>query len=210
MISTGKRIKELRIEKRLTQKELGKQVNVSAQVISNWERGYTPNINHDDLIRLADALETSVNYLLCRTNDPSPLPPGSIPVTDWVRIPIYGEIRAGLPMLVQEEIIGWEYVPAEDVKGGEYFFLKVKGDSMINARIQEGDLVLVRRQDILENGQIGVVVVNGEATIKKFYRQGMNVVLQPANPAYAPIVARIQDVRIIGEVVEAKIKFNGR
>jgi repressor LexA len=113
-------------------------------------------------------------------------------------------------MLVQEDITGYEYVSAEDVRGGEYFFLKVKGDSMIGKRICEGDLVLVRKQPSLEDGQIGVFITEEGATIKTFHRQGNLAVLTPANAAYKPIVVLLKDLTIVGEVVEAKIKFNGR
>jgi repressor LexA len=113
-------------------------------------------------------------------------------------------------MLVQEDITGYEYVSVEDVRGGEYFFLKVKGDSMIGKRICEGDLVLVRKQPALEDGQIGVFITEEGATIKTFHRQGNLALLTPANSAYKPIVVLLKDLTIVGEVVEAKIKFNGR
>jgi len=207
-MSFGKRLRKAREAKGLTQKELANLLFLGESTISFYEADKRePKL--EILEKLANALDVSVDWLLGRTNDP-PIPVDAIPVTDWVRVPVYGEVRAGLPMLAREEIIGWEYVPAEDVKGGEYFYLRVKGDSMIGARIYPGDLVLVRRQDVLEDGQIGVVIVGEEATIKRIYRRGGEYILVAENPAYGPQVYPSRDVRIVGEVIEGKYKLNGR
>jgi len=208
------RIRKLRKQKGISVPKLAEMLNITPKHFYDLETG--KRRLHEDIIKkLAEIFNVSTDYLLGHINNPRASQQNAtlsdaIPVGDLVRVPVYGEIRAGQPMFVQEEIIGYEYVPAEDVKGGGYFFLQVKGDSMINARIHEDDLVLVRKQDTLENGQIGVVIVDGEATIKKYYRRGMMVVLKPENPSYEPIIAPVTDVRIVGEVVEAKIKFNGR
>lgn len=128
----------------------------------------------DTVSHLAAFFNTSVDYLLGRTNDPRPIDdfsriPGAFPVGKTVKLPVLGVIRAGTPILAVENIIGWEEVPEEDIKDGEYFFLKVTGDSMINEHIPDGSLVLVRKQDYAESGDIVVALVNGEeATVKKY------------------------------------------
>ena len=107
-------------------------------------------------------------------------------------LPILGIIPAGKPLLATENIEGYDYA---DVPNNENcFFLRIKGDSMINARIFDGDLVLVRQQSVADNGQVVVCIINDdEATLKRFYQQKDTVVLQPENPAYKPIVVSIKD-----------------
>lgn len=126
-------------------------------------------------------------------------------------VPVIGGISAGDPALAVEEIIDYEMVPERIVRGGDYFFLVVKGDSMTGARIFEGDRVLVRLQESLENGQIGVLLVNDdEATIKRFYQEGQQCILVAENPAYKPQIYPANEVRVIGEVIEVRFKLNGR
>jgi len=209
MKTFAQRLKQLREEKELSQRELAKLINIAHSTLGMYEIGERePDFN--TVSRLAAFFNTSVDYLLGRTDDPRPIEKiaEAWPVEKMVSVPVYGEVRAGDLMFAQEEILGYEFLPAEDVQGGEYFFLKVKGDSMINARICEGDFVLVRKQPVLENGKIGVVLIGEEATIKRFYKQGDLAILKPENPAYEPIVVPLRDVVIIGEIVEAKIKFS--
>lgn len=131
--------------------------------------------------------------------------PGKI--TNIKKLPILGIIRAGKPLFAEQNVIGYEFVDAESIKGGEFFFLKVTGDSMIGSRIQEGDLVLVRRQAEVENGEIAIVMVNSEdATLKRVYKQDNQIVLQADNPNYPPKVYKDRDVRIVGKVVKVEFK----
>lgn len=206
----ARRLRQLREEKGLSQVELGKLFNLSKQAISSYETGgSTPN--PETLRQMAKFFGVSLDYLVGGASSDSSLPPGAFISDRLTRVPIYGEVRAGYPMLAQEEIIGYEYEPVEDIRGGEYFYLRVKGDSMTGARIYPGDLVLVRRQDVLDNGQIGVVMVQGEeATIKRVYRRNNQYILVAANPIYEPQVYSIRDVKIVGEVIEGKYKLNGR
>ena len=120
-------------------------------------------------------------------------------------LPILGTIRAGLPMAAEEEILGWG--PAAGADPAEHFYLRVTGDSMVNAGIRPGDLVLLRRQDTAENGQIVACLVDGEdATLKRFRRQRDMVLLQPENPAYEPKLIPLREfetgaARIVGVAV---------
>jgi repressor LexA len=120
-------------------------------------------------------------------------------------VPILGRIAAGAPLLSEENREGalpldpgWVGGRGEDVFG-----LRVRGESMINAHIVEGDVVLVRRQDHAQSGDIVVALVDGEATVKRFGRDGRAVLLRPEHPTMAPIVIREgeKDVRILGKVV---------
>ena len=114
-------------------------------------------------------------------------------------LPLVGQVAAGGPLLAEENIEEYLDVPA--VVGGESgdFVLQVKGDSMRDAAILEGDYVVVRQADDADNGDIVVALLEDEATVKRFYREKDRVRLQPANKAYKPI--RTRDVRLLGKVV---------
>jgi len=120
-------------------------------------------------------------------------------------VPILGRIAAGAPLLAEENRDGALPLDPSWVggRGDDVFGLRVRGESMINAHIVEGDLVLVRRQDHAHPGDIVVALVDGEATVKRFARDGHAVLLRPEHPTMAPIVVREgeKDLRIIGKVV---------
>ena len=114
-------------------------------------------------------------------------------------LPVVGQVAAGAPMLADENIE--EYVPVPGIAGGDEgeFVLRVKGDSMKDAGILEGDHVVVRRQDSAANGEIVVALVDDEATVKRFFKEEDHVRLQPENEALQPILVR--DVEVLGRVV---------
>lgn len=117
------------------------------------------------------------------------------------RIPIVGTIAAGLPLLAQENIEGFEYVPDNlDVD----FCLRVKGDSMMNARILDGDLVFIRKQQEVENGEIAAILVGQDATLKRFYQTNGMVILRSENPNYPEMIYTKKDMKevsILGKAV---------
>lgn len=206
----GEMIKKRREKLGFSQRQLAYLSGVSNTEIKRIEDGDRKQPSQEILCKLANPLRVKKEELFKAAGYYVREVPDAIPVEDVVKIPIYGEIRAGDPMLACGEAVGYEYITADDVQGGEYFFLRVKGNSMIGARIHEGDLVLVRKQPALEEGQIGVFMIEGEATIKTFHRQGNIAILTPENPEYKPVIVPLKNLVIIGEVVEAKIKFNGR
>ena len=122
--------------------------------------------------------------------------------SDAVILPLVGTVRAGLPQLAMEEIEARLAVDRSMVKGRGAFLLRVKGDSMIEAHIVEGDMVVVRPQSTAENGEIVVALIDGEATLKRFFREGRCIRLQPENASMAPMIitADTQDVTIVGKV----------
>jgi SOS-response transcriptional repressor LexA len=127
--------------------------------------------------------------------------------TEFVQIPIYGEIRAGYDSLATENIIGYETVSKDTVKDGIYFYLIVKGDSMIDEGIREGMRVLVKSQNNCEHGKIGIVLVNGdEGTLKRVFYDKNNVILQASNKDIPPRVLPLHEVRIQGQV--KKVEFD--
>lgn len=117
-------------------------------------------------------------------------------------LPVVGVVRAGALSLALEEIEGHFAIDRSQLNGGT-FFLRVKGDSMIHAHITEGDLALVRPQPVAQNRDIVVAMVQGEATLKRFYREKNQIRLQPENPNYNAIIVRDgeDEVRIVGKVV---------
>lgn len=115
-----------------------------------------------------------------------------------VNVPVIGSVAAGQPILAVENIESYFPVPAEMMPNQETFLLKVKGESMINAGIFDGDQVLVQKQPSAENGEIVVALIEDSATVKTFYKEADHIRLQPENDAYDPII--VQDCVILGKV----------
>lgn len=115
-------------------------------------------------------------------------------------VPLLGQVTAGIPVLAEENIECYFSLPEEMFKGDNLFTLRVQGDSMKEAGVQEGDLVIVRQQPTAENGEIVVALIGEEATVKRFFQEGGHIRLQPENPDYEPIIVK-DNVRILGKVI---------
>lgn len=214
----GGKIKKLRKEKGLTLKQLGELLNLGESTMSMYESG-NRSPDYDTLAKLAKIFNCSTDYLLGQSDYKNYCDYSSeiteVSPKHFVKIPIIGVIRAGDPILAIENIIGYEYADKKDLNEEDYFYLKVKGDSMNKSRIEDGDLVLVRSQNDVDDGDIAVVVVNGnEATLKRVYRSNGTLILQPdsTNPIHKPQIYNNQnslstDIKIIGKVINAKITF---
>lgn len=132
--------------------------------------------------------------------------------TKAVKIPVLGYVRAGVPIDAVEEILDYEEITEDMARTGTYFCLQIKGDSM-EPKFSEGDVVVIRQQETVENGEIAVVLVNGnDATIKKFYKSDTGVQLVATNPSYAPLLFSPQEVndlpvQVIGKAVELRSKL---
>ena len=187
MSELGERIKALRKQRHLTQSELMSilrndyDLKTDRVMISKWETGFqTPHI--DTLKVIAEVLEVSVDFLLTGTemvqdnNEDS-----SIPVK---KIRMLGSIACGTPIFCNEE---YEYVLATGDNARADFCLTARGDSMINARIADGDIVFIKQQNTVENGEIAAVVIGDEATLKRVYRTADGLMLVAENPAYQPM-----------------------
>lgn len=122
-----------------------------------------------------------------------------------VQVPVLGTIKAGYDLLAEQQVIGHEWVPKDYVRDGEYFFLKVTGDSMIDEGIREGYRVLVKRQNFVDEGKIGVVLINGdEATLKRIFYRDNTLILQASNRNVPPRVVPIDEARIQGQVIKVE------
>lgn len=125
-------------------------------------------------------------------------------VIDTVELPIVGSISCGNGIFAYEDIEGYKDIPKNWVNGGEHFFLRAKGDSMSNARIEDGDLLLIRKQETFENGEIIAVIIDDEAMLKKVYKTDTSLILQSENPKYPPkLFDCSSEIKIIG-----KLKMN--
>lgn len=121
------------------------------------------------------------------------------PISKGVAVPVIGTVTAGVPIFAYEEDLGYVTVDERLKRGRELFALRVKGDSMINAGIYDGDAVVSVKQPVAQNGEIVVALVGDEATVKRFYKEDGYYRLQPENPDYEPIIT--DEVQILGKVV---------
>lgn len=199
-------IKSKRLELGMTMKELAQKVGVSEGTISRWESGEISNMRRNVIVSLAKALNTTPAVLMGWT-EPDPNE------ARGVRIPVLGRVVAGIPIEAITDIIDYEEIPAQMAKGGTYFALHVKGRSM-EPTLHEGDVVIVRQQPEVENGEIAIVLVNGnDATVKEVKEGPDGLTLIGHNVGvYSPHFytrEQIQDlpIRIIGKVVELRRKF---
>lgn len=213
---TARRLKECRERSGETLKHIGDLVGVDKSTVMRWERGDTWKINMPTLQFLADHFHVPLSWLLGESATVS-LADGSRWSEDnamqqrSILLPIMGSVRAGIGGEVQEEVIGYEAVdPTTLQTGEEYFWLKVAGDSM-TPTINDGDLVLVRRQDAVESGQYAVVLLDSEEGLVKRIALGPDwIELQSINHYYPP--RRFEgnaatSVRILGKVIESRRKF---
>lgn len=204
----GKRLKMLREEKGLTQKDLAEKLSLTPKAISFYELG-SREPSGDALIHMAHILGTTTDYLLGNSTTKE----AEQKVGRGVRIPVLGRVVAGIPIEAVEEILDYEEITPELAASGEFFALKIRGHSM-EPRMMEGDVVIVRRQDDVDSGDVAIVLVNGdEATVKRVKKQPEGITLIATNTSvYEPHFysnKEIADlpVRILGRVVELRGKM---
>lgn len=208
-MNAGRRIAQLREEKGLSQLEFAHKVNINNSVMNRIEKGIRP-IRDDELIAISKCLGVSIDYLL-----------GNAPAKTvqqkttgrGVRIPVLGRVVAGIPIEAVEEILDYEEITPELAATGEFFALKIRGHSM-EPRMMEGDVVIVRRQDDVDSGDVAIVLVNGdEATVKRVKKQEDGITLIANNISiYEPHYYSNKEieelpVRILGKVVELRGKL---
>ncbi len=206
MFST--RLKELRKTQKLTQTDLANIMNLSHGAVAMWETDKRQPDNAT-LGRLADYFGVSVDYLLGREEikkDPVIQNEVNYAEMDLYPIPLLGRVVAGMPIESQENLEGYVYINHKPKE--EYFALKVFGDSMINAGIPDGAILIVHKQAYAENGNIVVAFLNGEQTVKYLKFMGDDMYLVPANNNYLPIpIRKTDDFLILGKVVEIRINL---
>ena len=209
----SKRLWRARKNKKMSREQLARKLEISANSLYNYEKGMqipTANV----LKKIAAALDVSVDYLLGNTDDPTP--PKRIEIKDKIniqedmvafvgRIPILGRVAAGKPVPAIQEALGWMDVPEPYRKLGIDFALVINGDSM-SPRLNRGDLALVHMQSTAENGEIAIVIINGnDGVCKQFFKKETSVVLHSINPEYDDIIIPAEEwdeeCKIVGVVV---------
>lgn len=194
------KVKELRKKNGYSQEKLASILNVHQTAISQWETGRTsPDIAIAE--QIADLFGVTIGYVLGKEEQGINIE-NIIPLKTK-KIPLLGEIACGEPILAQEEYGDFVTASADlDVD----FCLKAKGDSMIGARIYDGDLVFIRKQPSVNNGEIAAICIDDEATLKRvyYYPDKNKLVLNPENPAYEPLVyigKELEEVKILGKAI---------
>lgn len=176
------------------------------------ERGFIRRLPHRaralEILKLPESLDLQSGGFSPRVIDgdrpDAPPPPNAMPVeVHAIELPVMGRIAAGVPIEAISEVSHNVAVPSQMLSGqGEHYALEVRGDSMIEAGINDGDVVVIRETSAADNGDIVVAVVEGnEATLKRFRRQGSSIALEAANPAYETRVFRDDQVKVQGKLV---------
>lgn len=205
-MNMGDRIRALRTQKGMTLDELGEKVGVRKSAIYKYEKGLVVNLKRDTIEKLAQALDVSPTVLMGLDDpvvSPSAIPPGFEPLPRMVKKPLVGSIACGTPITADQNID--DYLDVPDRMHCD-FCLRCKGDSMIDAGIHDGDVVYIRIQPEVENGQIAAVRIDGEATLKRVYwdAQRQTLTLLAENRAFAPMVytgPALDDVHVEGKAV---------
>ena len=183
---------------------VAKSTGIPASTFTDWKNGRS-SPKADKLRRIAEYFDVPLEYMLGA--DAS----ASTASSKKKKIPIIGEIRAGSPILTNETLLGYESAEVDDID--EYFYLKVQGDSMKNIGMVNGSLVLFRKQQYAEDGDVVACLVGGDsATVKRFRRAKKTIYLIPENEDYSPICLSTDDfesgeARILGVALEVKIKL---
>ena len=204
----GDLIREYRESHDLSQRQFANQCDLSNGYISILEKGINPKTGKPvtptlpQFKKLADGMRITLSELFEKVDDmPIDIGANIIPMPEMRKIPLVGSIACGEPILAEENIEEYIVMPKEIPAD---FALTCKGDSMINARIFDGDIVYIRQQPTVENGEIAAVLIDGEATLKRFKRLPDRIILEPENPLYDPLVYRNEEmakVRILGKAV---------
>ncbi|MCY9545058.1 helix-turn-helix domain-containing protein [Paenibacillus alvei] len=191
----GKKLQELRKIEGWTQEEVAKKLGISKQTYSHYENEKRrPSLN--TIRELASVYQVNIDDIFAEEK-----------ISDLIMLPVVGKICCGEGALAYQDIEGYEPTPKDWLNGGEYFYLRAKGDSMIGARIFDGDLLLIRRQPEVENGEVAAVLIGDQAVLKRVYKNGDQLVLQSENPNYPPIFAPPSDAIVIGKLKMNVIKY---
>jgi repressor LexA len=196
-MSIGQRLKQLREQKGMTLEAVAKHLGVATQTIYKYEKEIVTNIPAANVEKLAELFGVSPSSLLGWDCIPNIIP------VSMRSFPLLGDIACGKPIIADQR---YDAFAAAGFDEQVSFALRCKGDSMINARIFDGDIVFIREQDMVRNGEIAAVVIGDEATLKRvyFYPNEQKMILVSENPAYPPLSyqgAALDEIRILGKAV---------
>lgn len=199
-LTTGEKIKSFRIKSNLTLEEVAKAVGVSKSTVSKWENGDIANMRKDRIVALCAVLHTTPAYLMGMTEDTSPSNCFKI---ERKKLPLIGEIACGEPIFADEHLETF-VSSAENIDAD--FCLRAKGDSMIGARIYDGDIVFIHKQDMVNDGEIAAVLIGNDATLKRirYDKENNELMLFAENPMYKTMRfagEELEQIRILGKAV---------
>lgn len=204
MLELYKNIKRRRQQLKMTQTDLALKMGYADKsMIAKIEKGNV-DLPQSKILAFANALETTPGELMGWDYEAEPTETvDNIYRLDKIKLPMLGKVACGEPIFADEDRESYIMV-GTDI--GADFCLQCQGDSMINARIHDGDIVFVKKTDIVENGEIAVVIIDDEATLKRFfyYREQNLVILKPENPKYQDIILtgeQLNQVKVIGRAV---------
>lgn len=195
------KLQEIRKQRKMSQAKLAEKLGVSRSTVSMWEIGASQPDN-DNLLQLAQILNISLDALL--GNDASSAEDASYVLPVQIkRVPLLGNIACGEPIFAEEE--HGEYIYTSDTLDVD-FCLRAQGDSMIGARIYDGDIVFVRRQDMVDDGEIAAVLIGDEATLKRvrYDKEAETLSLYPENPKYKTMHfsgEELEEIKILGKAI---------
>lgn len=199
-MTMGDRIHNRRKELDLTLEYVGNYVGVAKSTVRKWETGYIENIAATRLQKLAMVLNTTVEYLMDGITS-NVIYKNIEPMPSTKPVPVIGKIACGTPIFAQENIEGYAEL---DQRVNADFALRCVGDSMVNAHIFDGDLVFIKSQPDVDNGEIAAVVIEDEATLKRVYKYENRIELRPENPLF-PVLQfegdELSRIRIIGKAI---------
>lgn len=199
----GLRIEAARKEKKMSLQDVAEKVSIARSTVQRYEQGKIVNVKLPVVEAIANAVGVSPAWVLGKSfqkyDSDAPLPSNIHPVKKVRYIPRVGRIACGTPILAEENIQGYVLLP-DGVKAD--FVLDCAGDSMIDAAIDDGDTVFIRKQPEVENGEIAAVLIGEEATLKRVYWNGNTLTLMPANKDFAPLTyagEEMEGVRVLGK-----------
>lgn len=204
-MTIGERIKSIRERLEMSQVDFADKINVSKQTLYKYENNIITNIPSDKIEIIAFVGNVSPAYIMGWEDAPTIPSTTNIYPIELKRFPLLGEIACGKPNYTNEDRESY-IMAGTDIRAD--FCLKAKGDSMINARILDGDIVFIQKQDIVENGEIAAVVVNNdsEATLKRlfYYKEKSLLILKAENPTFEDLIFQgeeLNDVHILGKAI---------
>lgn len=206
IVEIGKRIKQARELRGITQEQLGNSLGMNKSTIQRYETGQISKIKLPVLESIAKALRVNPNWIALKSDEMEDTQiveviPNLLPLPKTKKVPLVGTIACGEPITAVENIEDYINMP-ESIYAD--FCLKCKGDSMINARIFDGDIVYIKQQPYVENGEIAAVLIESEATLKRVFKHKDSLELRAENPTFSPMYyegTELNDIRILGKAV---------
>lgn len=189
-------------EKGVTVAEVARATGIAYQTVSDWRNG-NAMARGGGLQKLSDYFGVNVSDLTSERKS------NTIPVTEFVKVPVLGKIACGDPIDAIENVADYRIVPKDRMPNGDIFFVEAQGHSM-EPKIPNGSFVMCRKQEDVENGEIAAVLVNGDedTTLKKVVKQGDTILLQPLNEDYTPyIITKDNPAKIVGKAVRVEVEL---